>query len=261
MRPAKTCCPTSATTRRRCAQWPRAAGGDAVRRRRRHRRRAPSSAAACATPWRRRSRRPHQASPLQLHQALLHAAALHLLRFDERVERRVDGPVAENVNWLDFSHALTFGHAVRLQCTREPALWPRRAAADGALRSAATRPTSPPTTRRCRRCAAGPWPMRAAFDAACRGAGARPWPGAVHLPGAPAQDLGRGARRDRARRRRRHRPGPARRRASRLFGARFKQRHLLRTARQAAGSSPGRTELRAARGGKGQPMDDGRRRQ
>src|SRR6185295_9078376 len=36
--------------------------------------------------------------------------------------------VADNVGWLDFSHALTFAHALREQCARLPhhaaALWP-----------------------------------------------------------------------------------------------------------------------------------------
>ncbi len=63
--------------------------------------------------------------PLRIHHALMQAAAHHLLRFDERVDARADNPVAENVGWLDFTHAITFGHAVRLQCTRWPALWPQ----------------------------------------------------------------------------------------------------------------------------------------
>ena len=106
------------------AQWPRAAGSDAAR----------AGDAIDIAPFVGRSVRDTlaatvaaaaQVPPLRLHQALLHAAALHLLRFDERVALRIDNPVAENINWLDFSHALTFGHAVRLQCTREPTLWPQ----------------------------------------------------------------------------------------------------------------------------------------
>src|SRR5439155_22839376 len=31
---------------------------------------------------------------------------------------------ADNVNWLDFTHGLTFANAARLQCTRYPELWP-----------------------------------------------------------------------------------------------------------------------------------------
>ncbi|HEY2969513.1 MAG TPA: hypothetical protein VGK75_14275, partial [Casimicrobiaceae bacterium] len=33
--------------------------------------------------------------------------------------------VADNVGWLDFTHALTFGHALREQCARQPHLWPQ----------------------------------------------------------------------------------------------------------------------------------------
>jgi hypothetical protein len=55
----------------------------------------------------------------------MEAAAIHLLRFDERLARRTDVSVADNVGWLDFSHALTFGHALREQCARQPRLWPR----------------------------------------------------------------------------------------------------------------------------------------
>ena len=64
-------------------------------------------------------------APLRIHHALMQAAALHLIRFDERVDQRADNPVADNVNWLDFTHAITFGHALRLQCGRQPSLWPQ----------------------------------------------------------------------------------------------------------------------------------------
>ena len=63
--------------------------------------------------------------PQWLLQGLLDAAARHLLRFDESHAVRTDSPVTEDVGWLDFSHALTFGHAVRQVCLRQPALWPR----------------------------------------------------------------------------------------------------------------------------------------
>jgi len=64
-------------------------------------------------------------APLDLYFALMEAAALHLLRFDERHSLRTDVSVADNVGWLDFSHALTFGHALREQCARQPCLWPQ----------------------------------------------------------------------------------------------------------------------------------------
>ena len=63
--------------------------------------------------------------PADLHATLMEAAAHHLLRFDERHALRTDNSVADNVGWLDFSHALTFGHALRRQCARQPELWPR----------------------------------------------------------------------------------------------------------------------------------------
>lgn len=64
-------------------------------------------------------------APLALWHALMQASAHHLLRFDERLAVRTDNPVTDDVNWLDFSHALTFGHAVRQTCTRWPELWPQ----------------------------------------------------------------------------------------------------------------------------------------
>lgn len=64
-------------------------------------------------------------APLEVYFALIEASARHLLRFDERHALRTDGSVASNVGWLDFSHALTFGHALRRQCARQPRLWPQ----------------------------------------------------------------------------------------------------------------------------------------
>jgi nitrite reductase/ring-hydroxylating ferredoxin subunit len=64
-------------------------------------------------------------APLDVYFALMEASARHLLRFDERHALRTDNSVADNVGWLDVSHALTFGHALRRQCARQPHLWPR----------------------------------------------------------------------------------------------------------------------------------------
>jgi hypothetical protein len=64
-------------------------------------------------------------APLDLYFALMEAAARHLLRFDERHALRTDNSIADNVGWLDFTHALTFGHALRQQCARQPQLWPQ----------------------------------------------------------------------------------------------------------------------------------------
>jgi len=174
-----------------------------------------------------------KASPLQLHQALLHAAALHLLRFDERIAHRVDNPVAENVNWLDFSHALTFGHAVRLQCTREPALWPEALlqmalfAGRNTPYLVADDPAMPALDR---------WAVAdaAAFDAECTARvldhGLAQYIFPVHLLktwAAMRDEIALGVADETAQ--------ALRAAVKRLFGARFKQRHLLRTARQAAG--------------------------
>ena len=63
-------------------------------------------------------------APLDVYFALMEASARHLLRFDERHALRTDNSAANNVGWLDFSHALTFGHALRQQCARQPHLWP-----------------------------------------------------------------------------------------------------------------------------------------
>ena len=64
-------------------------------------------------------------APLDLYSALIEAAARHLLRFDERHALRTDNSIADNVGWLDFTHALTFGHALREQCAQQPHLWPQ----------------------------------------------------------------------------------------------------------------------------------------
>lgn len=63
-------------------------------------------------------------APLDVYFALMEASARHLLRFDERHALRRDNSLVDNVGWLDFTHALTFGHALRLQCERQPDLWP-----------------------------------------------------------------------------------------------------------------------------------------
>ncbi len=65
-----------------------------------------------------------QCVPLALHQALMCVGAMHLMHFDAGWQDRSDGPVGDNIGWLDFSHALTFAHAVRVQCVEHPHLWP-----------------------------------------------------------------------------------------------------------------------------------------
>lgn len=60
-----------------------------------------------------------------LYGALIGAASWQFLHFDMRIMDAVDRPVSHNVNWLDFTHAITFGNAVRILCGRYPGLWPR----------------------------------------------------------------------------------------------------------------------------------------
>ncbi|MBM3572600.1 MAG: Rieske 2Fe-2S domain-containing protein [Alphaproteobacteria bacterium] len=63
-------------------------------------------------------------SPEAIYEVVLTAAARHWLGFDTRYERRTDGPVADNIGWLDFTHAITFGNAARATCRAAPELWP-----------------------------------------------------------------------------------------------------------------------------------------
>jgi nitrite reductase/ring-hydroxylating ferredoxin subunit len=64
-------------------------------------------------------------APLDIYFALVEASARHLLRFDERHALRTDNSIADNVSWLDLPHSLTFGHALRQLCARQPQLWPQ----------------------------------------------------------------------------------------------------------------------------------------
>ncbi len=63
----------------------------------------------------------------ELYDALLGAAAYNLLHFDTAFERATDNAIADNVGWLDFTHALTFANACRHICGERPDLWPRAA--------------------------------------------------------------------------------------------------------------------------------------
>ena len=63
----------------------------------------------------------------ELYDALLGAAAHNLLHFDTAFERATDNAIADNVGWLDFTHALTFANACRHICGERPDLWPRAA--------------------------------------------------------------------------------------------------------------------------------------
>ena len=62
--------------------------------------------------------------PAELYDALLGAAAWSLLHFDLAFDRAAGRVIADNVSWLDFTHALTFANAARRLCTERPDLWP-----------------------------------------------------------------------------------------------------------------------------------------
>lgn len=64
-------------------------------------------------------------APRELFDALLGAAAWNLLHFDMTFDAAADKQIADNVSWLDFTHALTFANAARHICTRQPDLWPQ----------------------------------------------------------------------------------------------------------------------------------------
>jgi nitrite reductase/ring-hydroxylating ferredoxin subunit len=61
----------------------------------------------------------------ELYDALLGAAAWNLLHFDTALDRASRNAIADNVSWLDFTHALTFANACRHLCSERPELWPR----------------------------------------------------------------------------------------------------------------------------------------
>ena len=63
----------------------------------------------------------------ELYDALLGAGLFNLLHFDTTFERATDNTIADNIGWLDFTHALTFANACRHICEERPDLWPRAA--------------------------------------------------------------------------------------------------------------------------------------
>jgi nitrite reductase/ring-hydroxylating ferredoxin subunit len=63
----------------------------------------------------------------ELFDALVGAAAWNLLHFDTNVQQASDNALADNISWLDFTHALTFANASRHLCEGRPDLWPQAA--------------------------------------------------------------------------------------------------------------------------------------
>jgi nitrite reductase/ring-hydroxylating ferredoxin subunit len=62
--------------------------------------------------------------PGELFDALLGAAAWNLLHFDTEFDQAAGAVIADNVGWLDFTHAVTFANATRRLCAERPDLWP-----------------------------------------------------------------------------------------------------------------------------------------
>ncbi len=61
----------------------------------------------------------------EIYDALVGAAAWNLTHFDLGYDRAADNAIADNIGWLDFTHALTFANACRHICEDRPDLWPR----------------------------------------------------------------------------------------------------------------------------------------
>jgi len=56
-------------------------------------------------------------------ESLLAASAICMLRFDTARQDIVDQPIAQNVGWLAFTHAITFAESLYFHAERDPSLW------------------------------------------------------------------------------------------------------------------------------------------
>jgi hypothetical protein len=63
-------------------------------------------------------------APEEIFQLLVEVNAWTLLQADEAKMRAVDAKLADNINWLDFTHALTFAEAGLRAMPLRPDLWP-----------------------------------------------------------------------------------------------------------------------------------------
>ncbi|HEV3177146.1 MAG TPA: Rieske (2Fe-2S) protein [Stellaceae bacterium] len=79
---------------------------------------SPKSAMAVVAAWSARY------TPEAIFAVLVEASAWILLHVDARVLTRIDAALADNVGWLDFTHALTFADAARTAVAVRPQLWP-----------------------------------------------------------------------------------------------------------------------------------------
>jgi hypothetical protein len=63
-------------------------------------------------------------TPQAIYATLVEAGAWMLLHADEDRFLKADGKLKDNINWLDFTHTLTFADAGRAAAGRDKALWP-----------------------------------------------------------------------------------------------------------------------------------------
>jgi len=56
-------------------------------------------------------------------EALLAATAWDMLKFDHTRQNIIEQPIAQNVGWLDFTHAITFAEALYSHAVNEPKYW------------------------------------------------------------------------------------------------------------------------------------------
>lgn len=65
------------------------------------------------------------AEPHGLYRVLLAANANNMLAYDMTYQEQTERSFRDNIGWLDFTHAITFANAVRLECDKFPELWPQ----------------------------------------------------------------------------------------------------------------------------------------
>ncbi len=59
----------------------------------------------------------------ELYHVLMYASVDAMLHFDRHYRGHTDKPVQQNIDWLDFTHAMTHLNASRKICERQPDLW------------------------------------------------------------------------------------------------------------------------------------------
>ncbi|WP_417319306.1 Rieske (2Fe-2S) protein [Emcibacter sp.] len=62
---------------------------------------------------------------VELFKRLFEILVRNMLHFDTALAARTDNKITDNVDWLDFTHGITFSNAVRQLCEETPDLWPQ----------------------------------------------------------------------------------------------------------------------------------------